>query len=303
MIDEYLIRMENYMKEIKSLLLELKNQNVYMSSSEDKLYLEEFDELKALLSSKEWPEAVEPDMICDQNNEEQVKIRAQGILDFMIEEPFAKKKFLDFGCGNGAMAEEALELGASSSVGYDVEKKWTDKERKVILTTSLDTVKQNGPYDIILLYDVLDHANTKPEEILKQVHSVCKPHGRVFVRCHPWCSRTATHAYTKVNKAFLHLVFSDIELVRLGIPSGDCTQRAIHPQMTYQRWFDKSGFKVISASPSTETVENFFKENPIISKRIKSHWMTSHDSNLANGSHFPEFQLKMQFIDYSISPI
>jgi len=55
-----------------------------------------------------------------------------------------------------------------------------------------------------------------------------------------------------------------------------------------------------SPSVSKEPVKPFFKEQPLIAKRIKNNWKNSPEKKLANGSHFPAFQLNMQFADYIV---
>ena len=66
---------------------------------------------------------------------------------------------LDFGCGEGHVVVKASAT-AARSIGFDIVKTgvhdW-EKSGKYLLTRNFDKVINSGPYDIILLYDVLDH--------------------------------------------------------------------------------------------------------------------------------------------------
>ena len=88
---------------------------------------EEFQELKRLLNSEEWPEAVLSFQICDEKSEEEKMDRAEGLVDILIDDSLKDKKFLDFGCGEGHMAKYASTQETKISVGYDVAKSENSK--------------------------------------------------------------------------------------------------------------------------------------------------------------------------------
>ncbi len=312
MIDEYLIRIEEYLKDIKKMVEGLSVQpnaiklNVpeqpqlplepFSESKAVSPYLNEFNELQRLLGTSEWIEAVPPLLICDENSLEERKLRAEGIMDFMIEEPLNGKKFLDFGCGEGFCLSEATKRKASLAIGYDIKKQWDDKVQQA--TVQWNDVKNQGPYDYVFVYDVLDHAEGDPEDILRKIREVCHSGTVIRIRCHPWCSRSGTHAYRSLNKAFLHLVFTDVELIKLGITESYPTVKVIHPFMNYKNWFNDSGFEIVKEEPIIEELNKFFEENLIISNRIKKNWSKSPDSQLSTGLVFPSYQMKIVFIDY-----
>jgi hypothetical protein len=59
---------------------------------------------------------------------------------------------------------------------------------------------------IVFLYDVLDHAIDAEQAYIKEAHRCLAPNGTVYVRCHPWTSKHATHLYKQgINKAYFHL--------------------------------------------------------------------------------------------------
>ncbi len=310
MLDDFMKNHLDYLEEIRDLLKVLAGKGNDISKSnmdhpEDPMdYLDEFALLKELLESSEWPMAVDPDLISDESSDSELAGRAEGIMDFMVQQPIQGKKFLDFGCGTGHFVAEAKKRGCWITVGYDTQvSPWWEnlaKDKETILTDNWETVKKHAPYDCIILCDVIDHIDGDPIELLKKVKSVCNSETKVLTRCHPWTSRSATHLYRRMNKAFVHLVFSDIELTRLGLGGGYPCKVTIHPQLTYMKWIGEAGFEILDVSPVTEPVESFFEKSPIVAERIKKHWSGSHDPLLASGQNFPTFQLKLQFIDHTL---
>ena len=248
---------------------------------------------KKLVEQEQWPEAINCNIICNPDSEQERKDRGRGIVELMIEENLKGLKFLDYGCGCGSCVLAADELGAMTSIGYDVEKgkDWNDKN----FTMAFEEVQQNGPYDVVLFYDVLDHlVGEEPVEALKKIHSVLKPDGKVYMRCHPWTSRHATHMYSnpETNKAYLHLVFNEQEIKEMFPEAEIIPNIGINrPIIQYAGIIEESGFVQESRRETSDQVENFFKI-PAISERIIA--------NSNTDGKFPEFQMSLQFIDYCL---
>lgn len=265
---------------------------------------EELEVLKALLESAQWPNAVDPSLICDVNNEQDKEDRAEGIIDIIIDVNLEGKTFLDFGCGQGHVVNKSLQYKPKISVGYDIkeEKEYWDKWKNngnAVFTTDWEEVAKNGPFNVVLLYDVLDHLEENNQvEVLKKIKEVCLPDAKIYVRCHPFCSRHGTHLYQKLNKAFVHLIFTQEELDKLGYPAETQLKSAgvIYPQHEQAKWFNLAGLKVVKHNPYKEPLEPFFKEHPIVSKRIKKIWI--HDEPIRTGKVFPVLQMEQQFNDY-----
>jgi len=295
------------LREIKDELQQIKfqifaNQELHnLNAKVDKLinpnrdeYGETYSKINELI--KECPKAIDPDLICDKNSEPDKEYRANCIIEFFIDDYLKDMNFLDFGCGEGHIVKAAKDAGAAISLGYDIENQgWDrfDQSDKFLLTADFEKIKENAPYDVILLYDVLDHLkNENPWEVLKKLQQILKEDGKIYVRCHPWCSRHGTHLYEKgFNKAFVHLILDDIELVRLGGYSNKEVTKLTEPLNSYREWIGKSGLKVLKENITEEKVEEFFFVNQDVWNKIHSQW---------NGKD-PAEHLKISFVDYVLT--
>ena len=253
------------------------------------LFSPEAQTLIDFLQSADWPEAAPAFLIC-QNTEEDKTERAEGIINY-IAENFTNKKFCDFGCGEGHVAREAGKI-AGYSIGYDVVKDgtlpWESTEYDYSLTTDFEKIKQNGPYDIILLYDVLDHVKS-PEDVLKQVASISNANTKIFVRFHPWIGRHGGHLYKDLNKAWAHLVFTEEELKLMGIKLQN-VNKCFRPLSVQKKLFDETGFEIVTSDTIKSTVEKFFRR-PKIMKRLPLDKFNF---------EFPEWQMAQSFNDYVV---
>jgi 2-polyprenyl-3-methyl-5-hydroxy-6-metoxy-1,4-benzoquinol methylase len=256
------------------------------------LFPKESHLLLDVLLSPVWPDAV-PDFLICEDTEEQRQERAEGILDFISQSlnvEISRRKFLDFGCESGHVALEAAKK-AQKSVGYDIKQYgnhvWEEVEDGCLLTTDLEKVKENGPYNFIMLYDVLDHVKD-PVEVLKQVHSICAPNSVVFLRFHSWMSRHGAHLYRSLNKAWIQLVFSEEELSLMGLES-ETVQKYTRPIATQKYFIEAAGFDVIKENIESCIVEPFFKES-----LLRDRFLNKFENT------FPEFQMSQSFNDYLI---
>jgi 2-polyprenyl-3-methyl-5-hydroxy-6-metoxy-1,4-benzoquinol methylase len=261
----------------------------------------DFEGLRGLVKTAQWPVAVDPALICDETSEADRVARADAILEQLLPVPVKGMRVLDFGCGAGTVAVRAKAAGAATAVGYDLVKQWEGAAPSgVILTTSLDEVRAAGPFDVAILYDVVDHVvEDTPVGLLKKVREVLSPKGTVAMRMHPWTSPHATHLYRKINKAFLHVVFSEDELREMGL-EGLPQQQVIHPLATYRGWLAEAGFKVVQETPLQNPVDPFFPQSPVLAARIKARYKASKEAALATGRSFPDYQLSLHFVDYVV---
>lgn len=248
-------------------------------------------DLKTLIR-QEWPEAVPPNMICDHSCKTDKMERSRGIIESIINESIENRKFLDFGCGDGWCVNISTEYGARLSVGYDLKQhqEWTN-HKGVLLSDNLEQIKSMGPYDVILLYDVIDHADDI-DNILPTASSLLAADGAIYTRFHPFTSRHGTHLWNQINKAYIHLVFNDNQLKEIYPEiSITKTNKITTPIKNYSELIKKSGLKVKNRYEINNPVETFFK-NELIQNAIK---------NNLKIDFFPEKQMSIQFVDYCLS--
>lgn len=262
----------------------------------------EFITLKSLLASDAWPEAIEKNLICDTDSEVDKISRAEGILELLVEKDLKDKKFLDLGCGEGHVVYKSLSQNPLFSIGYDIQNfpNWEKfgNSPKLLFTTNLEIVQQHSPYDVILIYDVIDHIEKeKAIEILTMAGKLLTKDGTIYLRTHPFCSRHATHLYHLINKAFVHLVFTAQELQDLGYDNSLYHSRITYPIKEYETLFKSANLSISHNNILREKVEPFFKKTPILKERIRMHYKDSEDKTIRNGG-FPEFQCEQQFLDY-----
>lgn len=263
---------------------------------------EDYSSVEALiraLESDKWPEAVNPNLICDPSNEVDKIERGRGVIELMIEEDLKGLKLLDYGCGEGHLVKVSQEYNPAMSVGFDKVpfSVWAQRLEgspqpdRILYTNDYSQVQQNGPYDVVLLFDVIDHVvDETPVVVMTKAREVLNEKGKIYMRCHPYTSRHATHLYHELNKAYVHLIFKPEEL-KVMLPESKYFEPNIgvtRPLMTYEKWIAEAGLKIVTKREITEKPESFFKI-PKVAEKI----MTN-----ANFQSFPEFQLSLQFVDY-----
>lgn len=228
--------------------------------------------------------------ILNEDNDEFLIESANKLLSGPVGECIYKKKVLDFGCGKGHVVEMADKM-AMKAYGYDIirhdSQQWNNN--KLNLSTYWPRILSNGPYDVVICNDVLDHSVAPMNDLLK-IFSVLNRSGKVFFRFHPYCSRTGGHLYKFFNKAYLHLVLSKQELNMLDLPTSG--QKVMYPILTYEYNLNSIGFKIVNVSSVTQEVDDFFTTNELIAKRIMSRY------NLVLGKNpIPVAQMRQSYVD------
>lgn len=276
------------------------NQLAIQSSAENEI--DEFAALRSLYESPEWPLAASPNEIANQHLETEKKERASNLAKILIDQSLNEMKFLDYGCNEGYLVNEASRQSTQVCVGYDIQVypsptlQWESKDN-YLLTTDFEKVRSEGPYDVICLIDVIDHViGEHPVDLLKKVHSLLKDDGIVIMRCHPWISRHGSHLYHQANKAFLHLIFTPDELKKLGLTTELPSERVYMPLKQYGDWIAEAGFRTRHDAIITRNrVEAFFHKN-IIANRI----IRNCAPFISSTTKFPEFQIEQSFLDYTL---
>jgi len=265
-----------------------------VSATENTYDINDFESLKKALESDKWPEAVNPNLICDPSNEQDKLERGRGIVELMIEPDLKGLKMLDFGCGEGHVAYVATEYEPSLVVGYDCveNEKWSGFQKSNLLyTKDWNEALKSGPFDVIVLFDVIDHAKSEDGvSILRKVRQALTDDGQVFMRCHPYISRHGTHLYHHLNKAYAHLVFTKEELNTIA-PDQKFVEEStgvLFPLKTYDTFAKQANLEIVHRREITSKVDSFFKIPKIAERIIKNHQLDS----------FPEFQMSLDFVDY-----
>jgi SAM-dependent methyltransferase len=259
--------------------------------------MSEFEELKLLLKQDNWPKAIPDPLICDVDSEEDKNLRAGEILSFMVNEPLKDKKVLDYGCGEGHLARQAAANSASLSIGYDITAqgnfKWEEQEDNCLLTTDFSKI-ENELFDVVVIYDVLDHSiEEEPSSVIKKAIDLTTKGGVIHIRCHPWCSRHGGHLYQQINKAFIHLIFSEEELKELGYTI-EPIRKVTRPLMAYTGWFQNAGIEDIKPLGDYKDPEKFFSNNGLVLKRLQK---------AVELDKFPRYQLRQSFLDYVVKVV
>jgi len=251
--------------------------------------------IRAAISSTMWPEAVDSSLIVSEEDEPAKRLRASSILSSFVN-LLPGKRFLDFGCGEGHVAVEAARRGARA-VGYDPVAQGWDPDLAT-LTTDLQGVIQGGPYDIALLYDVLDHLPDGYQvPVLQQLRSLLTPDGWLYVRCHPWTSAHGTHLYRTLNRSHAHLLLSDQELTALGC-SQEPVCRVVRPIDAYHDWFQQAGFRVGHENLVRLELDPVFSDPAVVAELLR-HW---EKDGVIRDQQALHLILSIQFADYHLTP-
>jgi 2-polyprenyl-3-methyl-5-hydroxy-6-metoxy-1,4-benzoquinol methylase len=275
-----------FIEKLKSTIIEIEN---YIKNSNQ---VDDFEKIKNLLNS--WPEAVDPALMCDDNSEDDKRERGQSIIDMLIPQELKGLKFLDVGCGEGHCTSYVGDLGAEISIGYDIEEQqsWANKiKENTKFTTNFEELKKYAPFDVILIFDVIDHlVKENTINFFKNIISISNEKTRMYCRVHPFTSKHGSHLYKKINKAYLHLVLSPEEILKICPDLKEMpTVKVKKPLMEYKELFvDYCGLEIESKNEHIEKPDDFFKQE-IISDRI---------SKRIDYIGFAEEHLKIQFIDY-----
>lgn len=203
-----------------------------------------------------WPEQIiVPGGVKEPTEQEQIG-RANAVLDSMLDRHIEGLTFLDFGCGDGWFAKQALERGVIESFGFDIvsSNNWSNI-KKAKFTTNFADLKPNY-FDVIMLYDVLDHCQD-PILVMDQIKMVMKRDATVYVRCHPWTSKHATHLFRQgINKAYFHLFLKWEEIKELIKREPMFTRQEKNAAEAYRWWF--RDFEIRKERVTSAPVSDFF---------------------------------------------
>ena len=242
-----------------------------------------------IYSFQNWPKLSDCHLLYNINSDDLRKknLSIIDIIDHPTEKVSIKEndKFLDYGCGEGFCLPLISEIYGCSCFGYDIIKSkfWSDS-KKIKFFSSFEKILENGPYDSIMIHDVLDKVEKEsPIQFLKNVSSLLARDGKIYMRCYPWISMQGGDLSRKTDRAFAHLVFKE--------NSEDNNLFVVNPLKTYANFFSMSNLKMIYARKSFDFLNSFFKENDFIKSRIIKN---------TGQRDLPEFQMSIKFIDYCL---
>ena len=210
--------------------------------------------------------------------------------------PLSNLHVLDFGCGDGFVSREIAST-AKSVLGYDIKRHdaWpSHRLSNLLLSTDIDEVYKNGPYDQILAFDVIDHLeDAELDQTIKMLSSLLRSDGKMFIRFHPWTSKHGSHLYSKINKAYVHLAFTESELANMGYTL-EPNIKIVRPLAAYDLMLSKNGFKIDNRKGHSEEVDYYF-DGALLDRMNHVTWKgkADRDSMLRI--------MGLQFIDYHLS--
>jgi hypothetical protein len=244
--------------------------------------------LMPLILSDKWPEAVTASRIV--TTAEEQRIRANAIVNHTIHESLINMRFLDFGCGIGHAVGAAKVRGAMAR-GYDP---------KLLNTTQYTTTSNKshiiklGPYDTILVYDVIDHMSPNMiESSLLYLKANMHDKTKAYIRVHPFASRHGGHSYTTHNKAYIHMFLTPEEMAKNNVNIYK-DNVVLNPREYYKDLFTKQGFKIISERVSHLKIESIIQK---LIPYVAHHWSLQ---NMAFNPKAALDAMSIEFIDYII---
>jgi SAM-dependent methyltransferase len=127
---------------------------------------------------------------------------------------FTGKRVLDFGCGRGGMVQRAMEDGAASALGIELNQPYVDfanskvasqwDGRARFLCADIRTIEIE-PADIVVSVDTMEHVMDL-RETLAAVVDACKPGGELFIGFGPlWHSPFGHHRLMASRLPWAHL--------------------------------------------------------------------------------------------------
>lgn len=210
---------------------------------------------------KSWPIAIHDDFICRPGDE---LVKASSIMNLFVVDSVKNKDVLVLGDLKKELSSICIEQGVKS-------------------------VNEDVLYDMIIAYDVFDYRSVPIS--IDGYKSKLKDDGKMYVRFHPWCSRTGGRLHPDLNLAWAHLVFSPQELFDIF---GFTVVKHVFPILKPVEEYDKivAAFKVIHKNIVREDIEDFFYKDSYIIKRICSHY------DKFEGLLLPSEYMSVLYVDY-----
>lgn len=200
------------------------------------------DTLFELLTSDYWPEAVDPTNIIESDWDK--LIRAKSIINNLLPDINNKAILCVGDCPKIAQvakdrAKSSDYMGINRIQSEDLHKK----------------------YDIILLYDILDHVSAlKRFAIMNIAKSLLAHNGQIVCRCHPWTSIHGGHCYQRLNKAYANLFLG----YRLSEYQDISVDRISNPAEYYDNFFKECGLDILKVDKAVDEIPKMIDQDDVI---------------------------------------
>lgn len=256
--------------------------------SKELINLKNLTELKMLLKSDFWPNALSDEEL-NENKEEKI----QNILKNIVNVEDMDVAY--FGDNGDIFVKEILKSKAKKAICFTSDKKANlysieEPNQYGLVTNNKNDVLKNGPYDLIICFDFIEHTGESPESWLSFMKNIRKTNGPIYLRAHPYCSRY--HDHNLANKAYSHLVFNDSEKLKVGCPNGKKTCKELLTENEYFKLFYSLDLTIVERNIIDYPIEDLFIKNTDINDKIKEH--------LGKEMLFTE-ELAFEYIDYLLA--
>lgn len=251
------------------------------------------ESIEKLINSDFWPKAV-PDPVIVRTVDAMAH-RSKSILASFVGE-LKDKTFMDFGCGNGFCVKYAADK-ASMAVGFDAKADEGWSKIEALISDDFKSIKDKGPFDVILMYDVFDHIPEKDiDTALHRLRVVCHSDTVIKVRCHPWTAIHGGHVYENLNRAYAHLFMTDEQLSK---HQSEYVRKITRPMKTYKDAWSNHGFK--AADSKTHRINwahggvgDFFSQDDVTDYLASKAALGAAD--------WQKRVLPVEFIDFTLKP-
>lgn len=130
------------------------------------------------------------------------------------------KTVLDLGCNDGAISFEYLQKGAARVIGIDIDERAIQRaqsryheERMSFVKNTVDQIPiDDQSVDVVISYDVFEHIS-QPKIILKELHRILAPNGKVLIGTQGWFHPFAPHLWSVMPVPWAHVLFSEKNLL------------------------------------------------------------------------------------------
>jgi hypothetical protein len=195
-------------------------------------------------------------------------------------------------CNNLLPSLSGLSLLSVGDCPYIVDNanKYTTKADHIGVNAILQSDLKDK-YDIILLYDIIDHiSDNKRVRLLNVVKQNLEQNGCIVCRCHPWLSIHGGHCYDRLNKAYAHLFLGD----KLKDYQSIAVDKIQEPLTYYDDLYSKLGLKTVDATRYSIEIPDTINQDDIVEYLANKYRLTP-----------PIMRKSMAttFIDYKLKPI